>query len=800
MLRPRYRLAPVALAAVLGMGLFTMSCANAQGLDAQAVNISIASQPLGQALNELARQARLELIAAPNLVAGKTAPAISGRLTVRQALDRLLAGSALGADIEGSNVFIRAASTTGESAKALPEVRVTAEGEQSPLGPGKGFVAQTSTTGSKTATSLLETPQTVSVTTRAQLDAQQATNLTQAARYIPGVYFGDNTDTRNEYFKARGFTLDQYQDGLKLLTQGAWIENKIDPFFLERIEVLEGPSSGLYGQSSPGGLVNFVSKRPTSTPTGQMQLQAGTHGRAQAALDLSGPVNQDGTLLYRVTGLARDTGTQVDGMREQRGAASVALTWKPDADTSFTLLASYLKDPKGGFWSSLPYLGTLQPNPALPGGYLPRNLNTGQPNFEEFKRERSSIGYEFEHRFGQGLTFRQNLRYSHVESEYNALQAYMFNKGTAILQRDDYMYQGNADTLSVDNQLQLGFTTGALRHDALIGLDYQHVNRNDFSRYGAGPNLNVLAPNYNLTFGLPKVNVNRNQDFEQYGLYAQDQIKWDRWTLTLTGRQDRAESRTLDYLKSQRTKQDDDKFTGRAGLSYLFDNGIAPYASYSTSFNPSTGVAFNGDGFKPTTGQQVEAGVKYKPQDRNALFALSAFSLTQQNVLTTDPLHSGFQVQTGEVKVEGLELSAVASLNESVSLQASYTHLNPRITQDNTGLVGKDPSNVPRNTAKLWVDYAFAAGPLAGLSLGGGVRYTGRSFADTKNTAALRAYTLVDAAVRYDLSYADPRLKGWKLSVNVSNLADKVYVSDCSDISCRWGQGRTVYGTLDYRW
>lgn len=799
-MRSRFSFTPIALASVVAVGSLLAFNACAQTPRAHEVHFSIAAQPLGSALNELARQAKLELIAAPNLVAGKTAPVVSGDFTVRQALERLLVGTRLSAEIEGTNVYIRAKAAPSEHTGTLPEVQVSAEADQSPVGPGTGFVAQTSNTGSKTKTSLLETPQTISVTTRAQLDAQQATNLTQAARYIPGVYFGDNTDTRNEYFKARGFTLDQYQDGLKLLTQGAWIENKADPFFLDRIEVLEGPSSGLYGQSSPGGLVNLVSKRPTSTPMGQVQLQTGTYGRAQAGLDLSGPLKEDGTLLYRLTGLARDTGTQVDGMKERREALSAALQWKPNSDTSFTVLASYLNDPKGGFWSSLPYLGTLQPNPALPGGYLARDLNTGQPNFEQFKRKRSSIGYEFEHRFNESAVFRQNLRYSHVASDYSALQAYMFNKGLASLQRDTYMYQGSADTLSVDNQMQLGFRTGGFKHDLLIGVDYQKVDRDDFSRYGAGPNLNVLAPDYAMNIAIPRVNLDRNQVFKQYGLYVQDQIKSDRWTLTLNARQDHASSTSRDQLKSLTTQQTDNKFTGRAGLSYLFDNGAAPYVSYSTSFNPSTGVAFNGNSFKPTTGQQVEAGVKYKPQNSNALLTASAFRLTQQNVLTSDPLHSGFQVQTGEVRVEGIELSAVTTVTNALSLQTSYTYLKPKVTQDNSGLVGNAPSNVPRNTAKLWADYRFGSGALAGVSIGAGVRAIGKSFANSKNTAVIHGYTLFDAALRYDLSYADPRLKGWQMSVNASNLGDKVYVSDCSDINCRWGQGRTVYATLDYRW
>ncbi|RKD52011.1 iron complex outermembrane receptor protein [Rhizobium sp. WW_1] len=788
---------------VIGVSLFTTNGQSLAQASAQ-VKFAVPAGPLNQALATFGRQAGLQVSYLASIAAGKTTKGFSGSASAQQAIAQILSGSGLRYSFTNSTTVAIAASPSSADGAAVEGATqlapITVQGEQSATGPGDGFVAENTLAGSKTSTPLIETPQTVSVTTRAQIDAQQATNLTQAARYMPGIYFGDNTDTRDEYFKARGFTLDQYQDGLKLQTQGAWIENKIDPFFLDRIDVLEGPSSGLYGQVSPGGLVNLVSKRPTDTPFGHIQLQTGSFDRAQAAFDFGGPVTEDGALLYRLTGLGRTTGAQVDDMKEQRLAIAPALTIKPDEDTSLTILGSYLNDPKGGFWSSLPYSGTLNYNSALPGGKLARDFNTGQPSFEEFKRERESIGYEFAHRFDDVFTFRQNFRFSHVNSVYNALQAYDFVKGTSILQRDTYMYRGQANSVGLDNQLEADFDTGPLQHKALFGLDYQYLNRNDFSRYGVGPNINVLNPNYDLTVGVPKVNLNRQQSFNQLGVYAQDQIKFDRFLLTLTGRQDHAWSDTLNKLTSAQTDQSDNAFTGRVGLTYLFDNGLAPYVSYSTSFTPSTGLSFDGSYLDPTTGQQFEGGIKFKPEGWNALFTVAAFDLTQQNVPTTDPLHSGFQVQTGEIRSRGVELSAVASLTDAWSMQASYAYLDPKVTKDNSGLVGNEPANVPRNVAKLWMDYTVQSGPLAGLGIGGGARYIGESFANTTNTAKIPDYVLFDAAVRYDFGNLDQKYKGLTASVNASNLFDKVYVSDCSNINCRWGQGRTVYATLDYRW
>jgi len=804
--RPFAALRPLALSLRLALaGLSVLPGLWPRAALAQAAagrQYDIPAGSLTEVLNRFSEESGVFLTGSGTLTQGKTSPGLHGRYGLAEGYAEILRGQGLRVVPAGNGGYSLAPAPIppeGEgAATTLPTVTVVGTLE-SPSGPGRGFVAESSLTGSKTDTPVLEIPQTLSVTTRAQLDAQQATNLTQAARYMPGVSFGDNTDTRNEYFNARGFRLDQYQDGLRLLTQGAWIENKIDPFFLDRIEVLEGPSSGLYGQSSPGGLVNLVSKRPVDTPFGLIQLQTGSYGRAQAGVDIGGRLKEDGSLLYRITGLARDAGAQVDRMREQRVAIAPALSWK-GPDTTFTLLTSYLNDPRGGFWSSLPYSGSLLVNPDLPGGRLPRDLNTGQPSFEEFKRERASIGYELEHRFNDNVKFQQNFRYTHVNSTYNSLQADDFIAGTSIMERNVYMYEGQANTAALDNRLLLDFRTGALQHKALVGLDYQYVDRHDKSRYGPGPSLDVLAPNYDMAVPVPNVNLDQAQKLEQLGAYVQDQITWNRVVLTLTGREDYASTKTHNNLAGSQTNQYDSRFTGRAGLTYLFDNGIAPYVSYSTSFVPSSGLSFGGDPFKPTTGTQYEVGIKYKPSTWNALFTASAFHLTQQNVLTADPEHLGFQVQTGEVRARGIELSALASLARGFDLTASYAYVQPKITRDNGGLEGKDLVNTPRNLAKLWLDYTVQDGPLAGLGIGAGVRYIGQAYANTQNVDRIPDATLFDAALRYDLSHVAPGLKGWKVAVNASNLADKKYVADCSNFNCRWGQGRTIYATATYQW
>jgi iron complex outermembrane receptor protein len=295
--------------------------------------------------------------------------------------------------------------------------------------------------------------------------------------------------------------------------------------------------------------------------------------------------------------------------------------------------------------------------------------------------------------------------------------------------------------------------------------------------------------------------VSNTQELSQVGLYAQDQIKFDRFVLMLSGRNDWADTSTRNRLVARRSTQDDSEFTGRVGLLYNFDNGIAPYVSYATSFQPTIGTSSAGTPFEPTTGEQIEAGIKYQPVGTNALFTVSAYNLTQQNALVPDTLNPGFQVQQGEVRVRGLEFEGKVGLADGLDLIASYAYTDSEITRGAPAVVGNEIPVTPRNQAAAWLNYAFQGGPLEGLSIGAGVRFFGNHFGDQANTLRIPSYTLVDAAIRYDFGKLNPKLAGAELALNVSNLFDNEYVSTCGDLNtCYWGNPRTVLATLSYRW
>lgn len=761
------------------------------------VAYNIPPQPLSQALVQFSKVAGIQLFFNADIARGISSRGASGSLTRTEALEKLLSGSGL------TYHFTNATTVTisGQAAAGTGAASVNGATTLAPIvvqaGKQNGFISTDGNVASKSGIPLLETPQSVQVVTKAQLDVQKPQTVRQAIAYSAGVTTPDSPDNRLDNFLVRGFQVDQYYNGLKL-QQGTWSTPKVDPFFLDSVEVLQGPASVLYGQGSPGGIVNLVGKKPTDEPLHELQIQTGSHNRAQAAFDFGGPLNNDGTLLYRLTGLGRTTGTQVENQREERVEIAPAVTIKPDEDTKFTLLGDYLNDPRGGFWSRLPLVGTIVPTSR--STYLPTDLFTGDKDFDHLRRQQESIGYEFEHRFNDVWTVRQNLRFQHMSVDYAELQASTLAADGHTLGRSAYTALEQINTLGIDNQAEADFDTGPVSHKAIMGLDYQYKNWNNLTRFGAGPSLNLDNPDYTEPVTLPAVFQNANQKQWQLGLYGQDQLKFDKWALLLSARQDWAATDSDNYLRNVTTDQNDHAFTWRAGLTYLFDSGFAPYVSYATSFNPTIGVSSSGDPFKPTTGDQYEVGFKYQPNGFDSFITASLYDLTQQNYLSNTLTTPVVQTQVGEVRSKGAQLSAVASINDEVNLTASYAYVDNEIVKASDGTAGNHIANVPANTASLWADYKFQDGAADGLGLGFGVRYIGSRYVTNANTAKIPDHVVFDAAMNYDLGKLSNEMRGATFALNVSNLFDKHFISDCTAAGCVYGVRRTVFATLGYKW
>lgn len=679
----------------------------------------------------------------------------------------------------------------------------------------QGFVQKDTETATKTDIPLIEIPQVINVITRSELDARLVQNIEQAISYTPGVTAGIFGPTmREDFFYIRGFEGTQFLDGLNLSTL-VYAAPRIEPYGLESVEILKGPSSSIYGQTPPSGLVNMTSKRPTTTPVRELFISGGSWNRIQGGLDFGGSVDPDGKLSYRLTGLVRNSDTQVKHAELDRYFIAPSVTLRLGADTSVTVLSQYQRDVAGNTLQFLPPQGTLLPNP---NGKISSRTNIGEPGFDKFDRNQYMVGYQFDHRFNDSWRFHQNLRYTDVEVDYPTT----FSLGY-VLDEDgnplDFRtldlvaahYKHEAGTFAMDSRLHGKVDTGPVKHNLFLGIDYRYISGT--RRRGFSDDFLVqdaFTPVYGQPFTKPVIDTLIAQNRDQVGLYAQNQLKYDRVMLTIGVRNDwtGAHTRDSDLFTGEQTstRQSDNAFTYRTGITYLFDNGIAPYASYGESFQPIAGTTFEGKPFEPTRGRQFEVGVKYQPVNYNALVTASIFHLDQQNVVTPDltPGRIGEFVQTGKVRSRGFELEAKASLMEGLNLIGAYAFTDTKVVDSNNpDELGNRLSFIPKNQVSGWLDYTFNARPfepLRGLGVAWGVRYTGSNFGDLSNSLKAPSYTLFDAAVRYNMKYLHPKLKGAQLSVNMTNVFDKEYLVSCGDGSCYYGLRRTILATLRYGW
>ena len=669
---------------------------------------------------------------------------------------------------------------------------------QASWGPVKGYVANNSSAGTKTNTPLIETPQAISVVTSDQIDAQAAQNLWQALRYTSGVVTGGaGADSRFQNTYIRGFLADQYLDSLKLVP-GAFAVPQIDVYTLQRIDVIHGPASVLYGNGSPGGIIDMISKRPLAEPFHEVFTQFGNYGLMVGGFDMTGPIDKDGKLLYRLTGVGRQNNTQVDFTEYQRGTIAPSLTWRPTADTTWTILTQFQDEPKAGFFNQLPVRGTALFNPF---GSASTHLYSGEPGYDKYQRTQDHVESLFEHRFNDVLTVRQNFRYMNVHADVNLVYPTGLQANLQLMNRSVFTTTERLYYLTADNQAEANFYTGPIKHTILAGADYQTVQDTKVNGGGTAPALNMFNPIYGRPIPAPVTNLSQKQDQNQEGYYVQDQAQFGRVFGIASIRQDHVGTVTNNLLARTAVEEGDKATTKRGGLLYLFDGGLAPYIQYTESFQPTIGTTFNGTPFVPTTGRQNEVGIKYEPPGPQKILAtFAAFDLVQHNVLTPDPLRPLFSVQTGAIQSRGLEFETKATLSEGLNLIASYTYLNQRVTEANDGSLGKRPVGIPQNMGAMWADYTFPRGPLAGFGMAAGVRYLGPSAGDNVNSFFIPDVTLIDAAVHYDFEYLNPTLKGLNLALNAQNLMDTTYVAWCQNQGCYYGLRRQVIATLRYRW
>lgn len=702
-----------------------------------------------------------------------------------------------------------AVAALGVGAGAVPGAATAAEGQielspivvetkvETPTGPVDGFVARRAATATKTDTPILTTPQSVSVITADRMQVQDVQTVPEALRYTAGVNtqpWGD--DPRFDQFRVRGFeatTGGVYLDGLAMrhIGQSGW---QFEPYGAERLEVMKGPASVLYGQVPPGGLVNLVSKRPVFEPFGEVIGKLGTNDLRQGAFDVGGALGggEDPAVAARLTGLARASDDEAEHTHDDRLYLAPSVTWQPDEDTSVTLLASVLQD-EGSGNNLIPARGSLY---ASPLGTIDRDFFVGDPNFDRVDQTQYLLGYDASHRLNDVWTIGQTARYGHLSTEQEVLFSAGLRGDGRTLDRAAFTVDDALSNIAVDTRATAAFATGAaVDHTLLLGVDVRHSSNDKEWGYGAAPAIDLFAPVYNVAVTRPAVYSREEQSLRQTGLYVQDQIVVDdAWHLSLGARHDWAKSDVDNLIAGTSTAQEDSAFTYRVGLGYAFDNGVFPYAHYATSFEPEIGSDAAGNPFDPTEGREIEVGVKVEPPGTNSRVTLALFDLKRQNVVYSDPL-TFVRRQVGEEHVRGVELEGVAELAAGLSLTAAYTYTDSEFSKHaDPTRIGNEMVMTPKHMASAWLDYTVQEGSLAGLGLGGGVRYVGESWGDEDNSIRNPDYTLVDAALRYQWDAVG-------LALNASNLLDNEYVQCNSGAeACYYGFGRSVTLTASVTW
>lgn len=808
-----FRPSVLALAIALGASGGLTATAHAAEPASSLHVYDISPGPLAETLARIARDSGQVLSAAPGLVEGRQAPAVRGRMSGIEAAQGALSGSGLVLSITPNGNWSLQPAPNGDALELAP-TQVDSSGLENAWGPVQGYVAKRTGTATKTDTSVLEVPQTINIVTSRQMAAQGAQTVTEALRYTPGITGGGFPDRVGLFDEvtARGFLpAPLYLDGLHLpygngSTGGAM---QIDPYTLERIEVLKGPASVLYGQNQPGGIINMVSKRPTATPLHEIVLGGGSQDRRYGAFDFGGPLDEQGQWLYRLTGTVTDKNGEIDYTEQKRYMLAPSLTWIPNEQLTLTLYGHFQKDNDVPEAQGLPAVGTVY---ASPQGRIKRSTFIGEPGLNSYDREQFSIGYEASYVLNDIWTLRQNTRYASVDDRYVApLHGYRFvtNPKTGL---DDQRYMTrygvdwaqNNEVLGIDNIAQARFATGDVQHTLLLGVDRYHFNSKFLGRYDFNPPIiDLYDPVYGQ--GLNYVNPNRwDNTIDQTGLYVQDQLDWERWFLTLGARYDWAKTDNRLPLAGTRSGSRDEQLSGRAGLGYKFDSGVTPYVSYAESFLPQSGIGLDGNAFEPSIGKQYETGVKYQPPGQESFVQLSVYQIDQTNMLTSVPGRPGVSNQSGALRSRGVELEGKASVTQNLNVIAAVARNQVKFEKDNDGRQGRHLAGASPLTASLWLDYQLRGdSPWRGLGGGIGARYVRGS--DATDTAedhfVIPSYTVYDAMLSYDFGVSPLQVRGLRLKLNIHNLEDRKYVSSCtSTVDCYYGEGRTMTTDLTYNW
>jgi iron complex outermembrane receptor protein len=658
-----------------------------------------------------------------------------------------------------------------------PDEEIVVTGQQD------GYRVPNATTATKTDTPIRDIPASIQVIPQEVIRDQNATSIREVVRNVSGVTFSTSAGNRAEQFIARGFGAERFLNGFREDFFSTRTQTELAN--IDRIEVLKGPASVLFGQANPSGIINFVTKQPLRDPFYNVSFTAGSFSFYRPTLDFSGPLTADRTLAYRLNIAYENAGSFRDRVQTERFFVAPTLTWQISPDTRIGLEVSYLHDARPIDRGLVVLSNNRVAN-------IPFSRYLGDPERrEDFNETRAAI--YFDHRFNPNLSLRSALRYTvSTESGIGAtLQITGGSRNDRNFPLTDFIGDQYYDTLTFQNDLIGKFKTGSIEHKVLFGLELSRGFRSSFSQTRSAGTIDIFNPSYNFTFGPFGPRRTSETRANSFGVYLQDQITLlENLKLVLGGRFDTY--RSEDIFNGDATETNAEAFSPRVGIVYQPIPEVSLYASYSRSFTPVSGTDVRGTPFEPQRGTGYEVGVKTELSGGRLSSTLAFYDTTLSNILTEDLNNSDFSVQVGEQRSRGIEFDIAGKILPGWKVIATYAYTDASITKDNTLAVGNRLNNVPRHGASLWTTYTLQAGSWKGFGFGAGMFFVGERTGDLRNSFFVDGYTRFDATLFYERN-------NFRVALNFKNLTDIRFIEGTqSRQQVIPGAPFTVLGTISY--
>jgi len=658
-------------------------------------------------------------------------------------------------------LFVNTAIAQTNDEDTVDEIVVTGERLQS------GYLAEQAEVGLGFAGDTARVPQSIQVVTRRLLDDLKPTTLSDIVSVAGGTSSPRNGVEPFSSFKLRGFTVSQtFVDGIRN-TNSLNIQAEGLASF-EQVEVLRGPGGALYGVSSPGGVINIVTKKPMTTPRIEAELRLGSFDHREAMVDLTGPLSSDGSLRARVVGAYEDRDSFIDFVSVERLQVSPSIEWEPSSGLVLRYQADY-REREGLRYISLPVEGSLTNRDTLT---VPNSLFTGEPGQGDTVSEALVQTFVVERDAeGPGLD-RFYARYTDTEYDQPSVAPASVQDDLRTLNRRFNRFDEAQEEFIVGAQFVREIGLGRLTPIVSAGLDYAEWTYDSEFFRGAVDPLDLVDPVYGATVDGIFLLASSQDRFEQLGGYLQAVIDLNDDVMLLVGaRVDRLENRTESVRNGTSGSSTDTEVAPRFGLSWEVAPGVVPYVSYGENIeaNPNFGFVRSPDGapFGPQTGSQWELGVKLASvAGLTSTFAV--FNIERSNVLTPDPVDPFFRIPTGEQRSRGIELINTWQPTDNFTLLANYTYTDAEVTEDNVIESGTPLDNIPEHSGRLWARYAWQLGSdwIGGLT--GGWTYNSSAFIGIGNDLEIPSYDVFELG-------AFLRRGPFVIDVKVDNLTDEDY-------------------------